>query len=76
MAKSGKTFGQIKSPSLEGPDSCWYMFTPTPWQRIEIQIYRLVDTGKHNGTKYVSINLVLFTYYWEQKIFNDFNQEI
>ncbi|XP_015839318.2 uncharacterized protein LOC658825 [Tribolium castaneum] len=53
MARSGKTFGQIKSPSLEGPDACWYTFIPSSTQRIEVQIYRLVNAGKHNGTSCV-----------------------
>lgn len=53
---SGKTFGQIKSPSLEGPNFCWFTFIPSPSQRIEIQIYRLVNVGRFNGTRYVGID--------------------
>lgn len=49
-SKSGKSFGQIKSPSLEGPDSCIYTFAPNENERVEIQIYRLVNVGRHNGT--------------------------
>nr|XP_024216376.1 uncharacterized protein LOC106682048 [Halyomorpha halys] len=50
VAKSGKTFGQIKSPSMQGPTSCWFTFIPDVNHRIEIQIYRLISIGKFNGT--------------------------
>lgn len=48
---SGKSFGQIKSPSLEGPDVCWFTFVPTSAQRVEVQIYRLVNVGRFNGSR-------------------------
>lgn len=51
--KSGKTFGLIKSPSLEGPSFCSYTFIPAPDQRVEIQIYRILNIGKLNGTRLV-----------------------
>lgn len=50
LKHSGKTFGQIKSLSLEGPDYCWFTFVPTASERVEVQIYRLVNVGRFNGT--------------------------
>ncbi|XP_017786083.1 PREDICTED: uncharacterized protein LOC108569152 [Nicrophorus vespilloides] len=61
QTKSGKHFGQIKSPSLQGPSMCWYTFLPSQNQRVEIQVYRLVNTGKFNGTSCVGGHLQLMS---------------
>ncbi|XP_014255384.2 uncharacterized protein LOC106669972 [Cimex lectularius] len=50
ISKSGKSFGQLKSPPVQGPTFCWFSFIPDDDQRVEIQIYRLISVGKFNGT--------------------------
>ena len=45
-AASKLRYGQIKSLELQDNQVCWYRLVPEPGFRIELQIYRLVDTGQ------------------------------
>ena len=45
-------YGQIKSVELHENQHCWYRLVPEPGYRIELQIYRLVDTGHLNQSRW------------------------
>ncbi|XP_043211657.1 uncharacterized protein LOC122376054 [Amphibalanus amphitrite] len=43
---SGKKYGQIKMVVASGPLYCWYRFRGEPATRIEVQVYRMMRSGK------------------------------
>ncbi|XP_011494413.1 PREDICTED: uncharacterized protein LOC105359497 [Ceratosolen solmsi marchali] len=50
FSKSDRGFGQIKSPQFKGPSICTYRFVPDTGQRVELQVWRMISIGQHNGT--------------------------
>ncbi|KAL1449029.1 hypothetical protein WDU94_000269 [Cyamophila willieti] len=59
VAKSSRSYGQLKPPSVAGPGLCWYSFVPDSGQRVELQIYRLISVGKFNGTDCLGGQVIL-----------------
>lgn len=57
LARSNSTFGQIKSPALSGPNYCWYTLDPGYDRRVELQVYRIVNAGHFNGSRWVKLIL-------------------
>ncbi len=47
----GHPYGQIKSLELRESQICWYRFLPPAGARVEVQVYRLIDTGHLNHTR-------------------------
>ena len=51
MATSRQPYGHIKSLELHDSQECWYRFQPQRGSRVELQIYRLIDTGHLNQNR-------------------------
>ena len=56
---SSLRYGQIKSLEMRDNQICWFRFVPEIGFRIELQIYRLVDMGVLNQTRYYLPHLYL-----------------